>query len=60
MEKRSALRFMLRIKASLFHSFVQAVADRAYTRGYDDAQRGEAKHVEHVRIDPAQVRKLHP
>lgn len=60
MEKRSALNFILRIKASLLHELLQAIANRAYAIGYDAAANGEQKNPESVRIDPLQVRKLQP
>lgn len=60
MEKRSALSFTLRIKAALFHELVQRVATRAYHIGYNAARDGLKDDPDHVRIDPSQVRKLHP
>ena len=60
MEKRSALSFTLRIKAAVFHLFVQRIAERAYHIGYHAAQQQLPYDPEQVRIDPSQVRKLHP
>ena len=60
MEKRSALNFTIRIKASLFHLFAQDLVNRAYQLGYEAAKNGRPLDLDSVLIDPSQVRKLHP
>jgi len=61
MEKRSAkLSFTLRIRAAFLHRLAQALVNRAYTIGYEDAQKGNPMDSRRVHIDPSQIRKFQP
>lgn len=61
MEKRSALLgFTIRVKASWLHKLCQALVERAYEAGYEDAKAGKPMESRRVYIDPSQIRKLQP
>lgn len=58
MEKRSALNFVVRIRSSLLHEFLQQLVDRAYMLGHEDGANGAPADSSRVQIDPSLMRKL--
>lgn len=59
MKRRSAnLSFTLRLRATLLHKLLQAVATRAYELGHADGAQQKAPDVQRVDIDPALLRKF--